>query len=81
MDFSQALLELKQRRPLRRAGWNRTCMLFHDSPQLYVEEKPCITPGLYWRNALGEVRPWTPSYDDLMADDWEIYSPRMGIGD
>lgn len=44
-------------------------------------EKACITPGLYWRNALGEVRPWTPSYDDLMANDWEIYSPRMGIGD
>ena len=65
MNFSQALDRIKWGQPMTRAAW--------DNPAVYVVRDPAI-PGREYninkRLADGQIIPWEPSVDDIMANDW-----------
>jgi hypothetical protein len=85
MDFSNALIELKNGELLTRTGWNgRGIFVFLVSgSQFKVNREPLnrifpegkeITyrPHIDIKNVDGSIATWVPSIGDLMAEDWAI---------
>lgn len=72
MDFSQALLHLKQGTAVTREGWNGKGLFVQ--AQFPDEHSKMGNPYLYINaKALGgELNPWVPSQTDLFAMDWEV---------
>jgi hypothetical protein len=89
MDFSDALLALKDRKRLFRTGWHGiglfVCMQkgypngininqnTADATGFAVGESYTFSPYFMLYNA-GNFTPWVPSNGDLLATDWYIYS-------
>ncbi len=87
MDFSKALLELKNGKRVARAGWNgKEMFLFLVPGSVFEVSRPPLL-GIYpegtrisyrshidMRAADGTVVPWLASQTDVLADDWEIVS-------
>lgn len=71
MDFSQALLHLKNKQAVTRKGWNGEGLLVQ--AQFPDEHSKMGNPYLYIdaRALGGERNPWVPSQTDLFAMDWE----------
>lgn len=88
MDFSQALIELKAEKKLRRAGWNGKDQWVVMMPALYLDAGLCngrtrkhlgdnipldSQPYFVLKNTQGKWQPgWVPSTGDLLAEDWEV---------
>lgn len=82
MDFSAALLLLKEGRRLRRAGWNGKGMFVFlvpgglaDDPRPDSAGTVPALPYLAMWTATGEVVPWLISQTDALASDWEPAFP------
>lgn len=71
MDFSQALVRLKNREAVYRTGWNGKGMWIH--LQQPDEGSKMSLPYVYMQTADGELVPWVASQTDLMAEDWEVF--------
>lgn len=85
MDFSEALLELKDGNLVARQGWNGKGMfLFLVPGSTFAVDRPPLL-GIYpagttvdyhahidMKTAQNDVVPWLASQSDLLADDWEI---------
>lgn len=86
MDFSQALVEIKDGGRLARRGWNGKGMWVAYSPGFNVQAhnifSPAVrsvtgdgmaqfTPYLILRSADGSYVPWLASQTDILAEDWE----------
>lgn len=88
MDFSTALVLIKQGARLARTGWNGKGMFVFLVPgsQFKVSRPPLL--GIYpegteinyhghidMRTADGTIVPWVASQTDLLAKDWDMVSP------
>lgn len=87
MDFSLALVKVKEGKKIARSGWNGANQFVIKAGGYEVEEalpgsiyekaditgRFTIAPHLVLKNAQGIVQPgWVPSQGDLFADDWEV---------
>jgi hypothetical protein len=85
MDFSQALLEAKNGKAIRRKGWNATNQfVYHVSEGAYdvktgvaeqyfgAEAKVPYTAYMAIKTVQDKVAPWLASQTDLLANDWEV---------
>ena len=70
IDFSQALLFLKDGVKVARSGWNDKGMWVHmQVPDNYSK---MTQPYAYMRTARGDLIPWLPSQADIFATDWVV---------
>lgn len=85
MDYSQALIAIKEGKKLQRSGWNgKNMFIFHVPGSTFEVNRPPLlgifpagTTVKYGDHidmypADGVVRPWLCSQDDQFAEDWEI---------
>jgi hypothetical protein len=88
MDFSEALVLVREGDRVARAGWNGKNMFIFLVPgsQFTVNRAPLL--GIYpegtvityhahidMRTADGVIVPWLCSQTDMLAIDWVLYSP------
>jgi hypothetical protein len=71
MDFSSALLELKDGNKLMRTGWNGKGMYIE--LQRPDEHSKMTLPYIYIKSVTGDLVPWVASQTDLLANDWDFY--------
>jgi hypothetical protein len=73
MDFSDALICIKEGDKVAREGWNGKGMFlfFTDGRE---EFNQIYLPYISMRNAQGHIVPWLASQSDVLADDWSIVS-------
>ena len=74
IDFSEALIHLKQGKRVARAGWNGKGMWI-------ALQAPTLTsrmtlPYIYMYTAYGDFVPWLASQTDLLASDWVVVEGR-----
>lgn len=87
MNFSEALTRMKEGLRLQREGWNGKGMFTYVVPaasypaqrgpaQEWAGEKAMIPYGAYVaiKSPNGEVNPWVPSQQDMMAEDWIVFN-------
>ncbi len=88
MNFGEALAALRAGHKVSRDRWNYVgeCVILQkgypdgiglnaqtaDATGLPEGTRCAFGPYLLHRQADGVFQPWTPSHDDLLADDWEI---------
>jgi len=75
MNFGAALQALRERRLVRRAGWNGAGMYL--GLQVATErdlDSANTLPYVWLRTAQGDRVPWVCSQTDLLAEDWENVS-------
>lgn len=80
-DFGTALAQLKAGRAIARQGWPRKDIAVVIIPGLTIETTghKC-TP--YFALGTDDVSvPWTPSFIDVVADDWTVIEPEKPNGD
>lgn len=73
MTFGSALEALKAGQRITRVAWNGRGMwlrLQRPDPSSKMTQ-----PYLYVRNSRGDSAPWTPSHEDVLADDWAVTAP------
>jgi hypothetical protein len=83
MNFSMALVLLKEKQRLAREGWNGKGMyIYLVAGSTFVVNRPPLLgllpegtevqyrPHLDMRTADGQYVPWVASQSDLLADDW-----------
>ena len=83
MDFSEALIKLKEGKHLYRKGWNGIeagvtmyVFLIKDGEINYWKEMFDIDPFfIFYHGPKKTNNIWTPSMWDIMADDWEVGIP------
>ena len=69
VDFSDALVALKNGMAVTRVGWSgRGMYLLLQTPD---EHNKMTLPYIYMKTACGNLVPWLASQTDLLADDWE----------
>ena len=85
MNFSEALIEIKNSKKVARKGWNGKGMfLFLVPGSIFKVNRPPLL-GIYpegteiqygahidMKTADGTIIPWLASQTDLLIDDWEI---------
>lgn len=83
MDFSEALLAVKDGKKIARKGWNGAGQYVYHVPaasyaaqtdvakEEFGEEVP-YTAYLAIKTVQNTVAPWLASQTDLLADDWEV---------
>lgn len=69
MDFGQALVALRRRERVTRAGWNGKDMWV--ALQVPDEHSKMRRPYLYMKPVDGDLVPWVASQSDLLAEDWQ----------
>lgn len=87
MNFSEALIAVKEGHKIKRSGWNGAGQFVIKAGGYVVSEaRPgsdyaragivgefTIQPHLDLKNTQGHMQPgWVPSQGDLFAEDWEI---------
>lgn len=93
MDFSDALLALKQGGAVARSGWNGKGMFLYLVPapekgypaqtgvaKMFFGENALVPYGAYlaMKTADGIVVPWLASQTDILAEDWQSLVVREG---
>lgn len=76
IDFSDAVIQLKQGKRVARRGWNGKGMFlflvlawtYTDGRQDNFENAPFIA----MKTADAKIVPWLASQTDILAEDWEI---------
>jgi len=76
MDFSAALLNLKDGERVARRGWNGKNMWLvqADGGTFSCDARVAgdLLPFIVMNTAQGEFVPWLASQTDLLATDWEV---------
>lgn len=85
MDFSKALLELKEGKRVSREGWNGKGMFLFlvQGSNFIVNREPLLSilgegsqatyrPHIDMKDAEGKIVPWLASQTDLLSNDWGI---------
>lgn len=83
MDFSTALLKLKEGKRVTRTGWNGKGMfIFLVQGSVFKVNRPPLTqfyeegteiqylPHIDMKLADGRIMVWTPAQTDLISEDW-----------
>lgn len=85
MNFSEALVEIKNGKKVSREGWNGKSMFVFLVPGSVFKVSRAPLLGIYpegteikyhahvdLKSADGQVVPWQVSQTDLLADDWGV---------
>ncbi len=85
MDFSEALLFVKNGAKIQRAGWNGKGMWVKKFTPGYIDENqmaeamgltyaelPTMLQYLAMRTADNALIPWLASQSDILAEDWQV---------
>lgn len=72
MNFSEALMQLRQGKHLRRRGWNGQGMHIELYPGATRPDGLWLQPHILMRTVQGTMVPWLASQSDLLAEDWEV---------
>lgn len=85
MNFSQALVSIKDGKRVAREGWNGKGMFVFLVPgsNFAVNREPLLSilgegtnvtyrPHIDMRDAEGKIVPWLASQTDILADDWSV---------
>ena len=85
MDFSNALIAVREGKRVARAGWNGKGMFIFLVPgsNFIVNREPLLSilgegsevtyrPHIDMRDAQGKIVPWLASQTDILADDWNV---------
>lgn len=85
MNFSEALIEIKNGKKIARAGWNGKNMFIFLVPgsKFLVNRKPLLDiypegteinyhAHIDMKTADNMVVPWLASQTDILAEDWEV---------
>ena len=85
MNFSEALVQIKEGKRLMRSGWNGKGMFVFlvNGSNFTVNREPLLSilgegvevtysPHIDILNPDGKISTWVPSIGDIMAEDWEI---------
>ncbi len=86
MDFSQALIEIKNNKKVARSGWNGKGMFIFLIPGCtfeVTEGRPLAAhvpagtrvdycPHIDMKTATEAIVPWLASQTDILAEDWEV---------
>lgn len=89
MDFSEALLCIKDKQRVGRAGWNGKGMFIFFGAELDLRGEPraatlharCRHARVQYhghidmQTAQGYIVPWVASQADLLASDWDVVAP------
>lgn len=70
MDFSEALINLKQGKKLKRKGWNGKNLFVQSYKSAICGDMFAIINTATLPNTINS---WVPSVSDLYAEDWELY--------
>jgi hypothetical protein len=70
MDFSEALIAVKQGKSIQRRGWNGKGLLV--KYQFPDKNSKMTLPYLYIEYPDGKRCPWLASQTDVLEEDWEI---------
>lgn len=70
LNFSEALDELKSGNCVFRTSWPGTGQYIE--LQIPDANSKMTKPYFYMNTTEDEVVPWLPSFDDLLADDWQV---------
>ena len=89
MDFSEALTQIKKGMRLAREGWNGKGLFIFlvNGSRFTVNREPLLSilgegtevsynPHIDVRRTDGSISTWSPSNDDVLADDWVLVSDR-----
>ena len=76
MNFSEALVSLKEGKLVTREGWNGKGM--HLGVQFPDEMSANKQPYIFIIPVGGERIPWVASHADLFAEDWSIVEMSQG---
>lgn len=76
MDFGAALMYLRSKEKVTRAGWNGRGMWL--ALQVPDANSKMTLPYIYMKTADNNLVPWLASQTDILATDWEIHVPRIG---
>lgn len=68
MNFSEALINLKDGKQIFRTGWNGKGMFV--ALQTPDENSKMRRPYIYMSPVDGELVPWVASQTDILAEDW-----------
>ena len=74
--FSEALERLKRKEHLTRASWKLPSQWVELQAMPARGDIRIATPPVFMHSVIGEQRnlmPWSPTWDDLLADDWEVW--------
>lgn len=69
MNFSQALLDIKDGKRVTREGWNGKNM--HIELQTPDEHSKMSLPYIFMYTADAKLVPWLASQTDILSEDWE----------
>ena len=76
MNFSEALIELKKRKKIRRRIWVGSRDYNFGNLRLINEFATCPgpppDPWIAMRFTNGCIFRWEPTHDDILSDDWEV---------
>lgn len=67
MTFGQALDAIKQSRRVTRAGWKASGVWLR-----LHKPNADTAPYVYMSDIVGALFPWTPTQEDMLAEDWVI---------
>ena len=70
MDFSQALVQLKEDKKITREGWNGKDMYLE--LQRPDENSKMTLPYIFMVTVTKDLVPWLASQSDLLVEDWKI---------
>ncbi len=71
MNFSEALISLKQGKNIKRQGWNGKGMwLGLQRPDL---NSKMTLPYIFMKTASNDLVPWLASQTDILGEDWEEF--------
>lgn len=74
LNFSDALIALKEGKQVAREGWNGKGMFL--ALQIPDENSKMGLPYIYISTVDGKLVPWLASQTDLLSDDWGIVEPK-----
>ncbi len=68
MDFSEALVMMKDGKKIKRTGWNSQNQWLH--MQVPDQHSKMSLPYIYIKNAQDKLIPWIASQGDIFGEDW-----------
>ena len=70
MDFSEALKAIKMGSMVSRLGWDGRNQWL--AINLVSNNDPMTSSYIYIKTTEGRLVPWTPTQEDMLADDWMV---------
>ena len=74
MNFGEALISMRNGFAVFRAAWQEVPVLAIRQPEAHSKMNE---PYMYLTSQNGDVYPWVPTHEDLLAHDWQTTKMRV----